>query len=78
MKIKPDLVQVRFNLAMALANRGRLDEAVSQFRKALEIQPDLAEARHFLDVALSKREELVKSLAERRELLRSRPTTSPC
>ena len=36
----PNSIQVRVNLGVALAHEGRLNEAASQYRKALELAPD--------------------------------------
>ena len=58
---------------MALPGRGRFDEAIAHFQKALEIKPDFAEAHNNLGIARSQWEGILKALAERRELLRSRP-----
>ena len=44
-KIDPKSAMVRNNLGNALARRGRLDEAIAQFRTALEIKPDFEAAR---------------------------------
>ena len=34
------------NLANALKNQGKLDEAVASYRRALELKPDFAEVLH--------------------------------
>ena len=41
-----------YQLGRALAGRGRLDEAVAHYQKALEIRPDYAEAQNDLAAAL--------------------------
>ena len=51
----PDNERVRYNLGNALANRGRADEAVAQYEKALEIRPDYAEAHNNLGSVLARR-----------------------
>ena len=42
-------------LLVALAAGGRLDEAITHVRKALEIKPDYADARRNLEVLRAKR-----------------------
>ena len=41
------------NLGIALADRGRIDEAIEQYRKALDINPDYVEAHNNLGIALA-------------------------
>jgi Flp pilus assembly protein TadD len=48
-----DNVLAQHHLGVALAKRGRLDEAVSHFRTALEIRPDYAEVHNSLGSALA-------------------------
>ncbi len=43
--------QPHTNLGSVLAITGRLDEAVDEFNRALDIDPDLADARLYLAVA---------------------------
>jgi tetratricopeptide (TPR) repeat protein len=47
--------RAHYNLGKVLAARGRLDEAVARYRKALEILPNLAEAHINLGIALAMR-----------------------
>ena len=58
--------------------QGELDEAITHYRKALEIRPEHVNARRNLAMAESQREEVGKRLAQRRECSESTPTTSPC
>jgi tetratricopeptide (TPR) repeat protein len=39
----------------ALANLGRLDEAITHFQQALELQPDFADAKKNLAIARAKK-----------------------
>ena len=55
MELQPDFFEARNNLGILLARSGRLDEAIEQFRKALEIDPGSAEVRKNLDIALAGR-----------------------
>ena len=43
---------IYYNMGNALWSAGRSDEAVSCYRRALEIKPDFAEAGNNLDVCL--------------------------
>jgi len=49
-------VNARFNLGIALARLGRLDEAIVQFSEAVRLKPDFAEARQALEHAMSPRQ----------------------
>ena len=49
----PDHVQAHNNFGIALANRGRLDEAIVQFQQGLKIKPDDAGLHGNLANALS-------------------------
>jgi tetratricopeptide (TPR) repeat protein len=51
-RIKPDYAKEHLNLGDSLASRGKVDEAIVQFRMALEIKPDYAEAHVSLANAL--------------------------
>ena len=44
LEIKPRYVDAHNNLAIVLADHGRIDEAIAQYRQALAIQPDSARA----------------------------------
>jgi len=39
LEIKPDLAATHVNLGVALQRRGRIDEAIIHYRKALELEP---------------------------------------
>ena len=55
LKIDPGYVLAHNNLGLALAGRGRIDEAMAQYGKALAIKPDYAEAHVNLGLALTAR-----------------------
>jgi tetratricopeptide (TPR) repeat protein len=61
------------NLAYALAKQGKLDEAVAQYREALEIQPRYAETRYNLGIALSRQGKLDEAIAQYRAALEIAP-----
>ena len=53
LKANPDYAEARGDLAVALAESGRVDEAIVQFRKVIEIEPRYAEAYHNLGRVLA-------------------------
>ncbi len=61
------------NLANALPGRGRLDDAIYHYFRALQIKPDYAEAHNNLGVALAHRGSLEEAVFHYREALRLRP-----
>jgi Flp pilus assembly protein TadD len=60
-----------------LFQKGQVNEAVEQFRKALEIKPTDAEARNGLGVALAQKGKLNETISQFQEVLRVRPDFSP-
>jgi tetratricopeptide (TPR) repeat protein len=52
-KKSPNKARPRINLGVALVDRGRIEEAVDQFSKALEFMPNHAEAHNNLGAALA-------------------------
>ncbi len=61
------------NLGIALAARGRIDEAMAHYQKALEIKPDYAEAHNNLGVALAGRGRIDEAIAHYRKALEIKP-----
>jgi len=53
-RIKPDYAGAHFNLGVALAQQGRLDEAIGHFSEAVRIKPGFSAARHHLKQALEE------------------------
>jgi len=62
-----------YDLGNALAGRGRVEEAIAQYRKALEINPDLADAHHNLGLALAGRGQVEEAIAQYRKALEINP-----
>jgi len=62
-----------FNLGVALYERGRADEALCCFQKALEIQPNYAEAHNNLAAALMNRGQLKEAVAHLHRALEIQP-----
>ena len=52
MEIKPNYTEAHNNLGVFLASLGRVDEAITQYQKALQINPDFAGAHYNLGIAL--------------------------
>ena len=57
----------------SLGRRGRLDEAIADYRKALEIKPDYAEAHNNLGAVLAGRGQADEAIAHFRKALEVRP-----
>ena len=56
-----------------MAARGQLDEAIAQYRKALEIKPDYAEAHYNLGIALAGRGQIDEAIDHYRKALEIKP-----
>jgi tetratricopeptide (TPR) repeat protein len=61
------------NLGVALQARGKADEAIAAWRKALHLRPGLAEAHSSLGVALRAQGKADEAIAACREAIRLRP-----
>ena len=61
------------NLGNALARRGQLEDAILQYREALELTPDYPDARNNLGNALVKQGKLSSGIAQYAEALRLDP-----
>ena len=61
------------NLGLFLAGQGRRDEAIAQYREALEINPDYVQAHGNLGAALAQQGRVDEAIAEYRELLKISP-----
>jgi tetratricopeptide (TPR) repeat protein len=61
------------NLGMALASRGRIDEAIEYYRMALEFEPDFAEAHYNLGLALVGRGRVDEAIEHYRMALEFKP-----
>jgi len=56
LRLRPDDADSHFNLGIALARSGRIDDAITQFSEALRVRPDFPAARQALDQAMSLRQ----------------------
>jgi protein O-mannosyl-transferase len=61
------------NLAIVLADQGKLDEAIAHYSEALRIKPDYATARNNLGLALADEGKLDEAIAHYSEALRIKP-----
>ena len=61
------------NLAVVLANQGRIDDAISEYRQALEIKPDYAEAQRHLAFHLANQGHTGEAIEHFNEALRIQP-----
>jgi tetratricopeptide (TPR) repeat protein len=61
------------NLGIALAERGRIDQAIAEFRKALEITPDYAEGHDDLGVALAGCGRIYEAIGQYQRALKIKP-----
>ena len=48
LRIKPDYAEAHYNLGVALAQAGRIPEAIEHLQQALRIKPDYAQAQNAL------------------------------
>jgi tetratricopeptide (TPR) repeat protein len=70
---RPTNPRARNNLGLALADAGRLSDAVAQYELALRLNPDYAEAHNNLGFALMKAGRLGDALAQYEQALRLNP-----
>ena len=54
-QLRPADAVSQYNLAIALARAGRIDEAIAHFSEALRLKPDFEAARRDLQVAEGQR-----------------------
>jgi len=69
----PDAYVAHLNLGFALAQNGKLDEAIGQFEETLRIKPDYAEARYNLGSALAQLGRTQQAIGEFEQVLRLKP-----
>jgi len=69
----PQKARPRNNLAVALVRRGNIDEAVTNYRKALQFEPNYAEAHFNLATALRRLGKFDEAVYHYREMLRLHP-----
>ena len=69
----PQKARPHNNLGAALSRRGRLPEAIEQFRAAIKIKPDYADAHYNLGYALARQGNLEEGIYHFAEALRLQP-----
>jgi tetratricopeptide (TPR) repeat protein len=65
-----------FNLGVALAENGRMDEAVTHYQKALEIKPNYAAAHNNIGIIQAGRGRFDEAMAHYRKALEVKPDSS--
>jgi len=70
---RPDHPLAHYNLGVALANVGKINEAIQQYREALRAHPDNADAHFSLGVALVKIGQAGEAIEQYREAIRLKP-----
>jgi Tfp pilus assembly protein PilF len=71
--IDPDSFVAHGNLGTALAQKGKLAEAIDHYREALRIKPDYADALYNLGVALAEQGKLAEAVEHYQQALKIRP-----
>jgi len=69
----PRAVVAHGNLGIALADAGRFDDAIAQYRQGLALQPDDAGLHKDIGGALAMQEHFAEAISEYREALRLKP-----
>jgi serine/threonine protein kinase/Flp pilus assembly protein TadD len=68
--LQPQSPGAHLNLGSALHDKGRLDEAIAEYREAIRLKQDYSEAHSHLGNALKKKGQLDEAIAECREAVR--------
>jgi tetratricopeptide (TPR) repeat protein len=64
---------IHYNLGVALKSKGRVDEAISHYRKALQFKPNYADVHNNLGVALKSKGEVDEAISHYRKALQFEP-----
>jgi tetratricopeptide (TPR) repeat protein len=68
-----DSARNEYNLANALADQGRREEAAAHYRRAIELDPQLANARYNLSLLLSVAGDVDGAIAQLRRAIATKP-----
>ncbi len=68
--LRPQSPGAHINLGHALRDKGRLDEAIAEYREAIRLQNDFTEAHDNLGLVLRNKGQLDEAIAEFREAIR--------
>ncbi len=71
--MNPDYIEAHNNLGFALANAGRLQEAIEHYRQALRLNPDYVKAHNNLGFALANAGRLQEAIEHYRQAMRLNP-----
>lgn len=74
---RPGNANARNNLGNALADAGRVDEAMAEYEAALALDPGMADVHYNLALALTARGRPAEALPRLQEALRLRPNYAP-
>jgi tetratricopeptide (TPR) repeat protein len=70
---QPDDSADHVNLGMVAYEQGRIEEAITEYRMALEVRPNDAEAHYRLGLALTNRDKTIEAMAHFRMALQLKP-----
>jgi Flp pilus assembly protein TadD len=69
----PDAPQARNMLGLELQSQGKLDQAISQYRRALQVKPNYVEAHNNMGIALQLQGKLDEAISHYRRALQINP-----
>ena len=72
-ELQPDTATDHYNFGLTLGVQGQLEEAITEYRKAIRLDPDYGEAHYQLGVLLEKRGEVAEAEKEFRVAIRLKP-----
>ena len=73
LRINPDHAEAHANLAVALEQAGKLEDAVAHYERALQIWPDLAVVHYDLGNALARLGRVPEAIQHYEEAVRLKP-----
>ena len=73
LSLSPDYIEARNNMGLALAEQGKLEEAVGAYNKVLAIKPDFAEAFYNMGNALHEQGKLEEAVEAYNKALAIKP-----
>ena len=73
LRINPGFDVAHNNLGVALANQGRIDEAIREFLEALRIAPDQADWHYYVAVMFNKKGETSEAIRHLEATLKLNP-----
>jgi tetratricopeptide (TPR) repeat protein len=76
-RLKPTLAEAQGNLGIALAEAGRMEEAVGHYREALRLRPDYGIMHYNLGNALLRQRQWEEARSHFAEAVRLRPDFAP-